>query len=163
MKGNNQPPRRPVPAGMFPFVPEIGQRPPSPKPIKFDQMIKPMADLILVERIYVGQGDLMVDIPQELVEKQTTAIVVAVGDGRITDWGVTIYPCCKVGDRVFVPPGQGFPVEVQGRNMFLVPNNQIIAIIPPEAPSPATDALQSTEAPPPSSVSEATESQLTQA
>jgi len=130
----------------FPALPPealIGQRP-QPQEIKsidLPDIPAPTYDFIMIERIYVGASkDSKIVIPQNLIEKEMTAIVIAVGPGRKTDWGHEVKPCCAVGDKVMLSPGcQSIPMNFSGRFLFLVPNNAIVGIYKKAEPAPSVE------------------------
>lgn len=56
------------------------------------------------------------------------AIVLAVGEGRVTDKGVTIPMTVKVGDRVMYKPDAGTMVNIKGENLLVLKEEEIFAV-----------------------------------
>jgi co-chaperonin GroES (HSP10) len=63
----------------------------------------PSRDLVLAELISDFETDLY--IPDSALEARQKAIVVAVGPGRLSEFGILIEATVKVGDNVFLQPG----------------------------------------------------------
>lgn len=55
-------------------------------------------------------------------------VVVAVGPGRVTEYGVTQVPPCKVGDVIVFIPGKGIPFTLHGNTYLALDASQIMGI-----------------------------------
>jgi len=65
----------------------------------------------------------------DAVEKPNQAVVLAVGNGRVTDLGVTIDIPVKVGDQIMFGKGTGQVVKFDGQDMLVLREEDILAIV----------------------------------
>jgi chaperonin GroES len=68
-------------------------------------------------------------IPENAKEKPTTGEVLAVGPGRITDDGVSIPVTVTVGSRVLFGQYAGQRVKVDGEEVTILREEDVLAII----------------------------------
>ena len=92
--------------------------------------IEPLDDKVVL--LPVDEGEQMygnIVIPDMEKEKPEIGIVVAVGDGRITDEGAIIQNRLKVGDKAIVPKFGARIVVVEGETYIIASENDILGII----------------------------------
>ena len=68
-------------------------------------------------------------IPDNAKEKPNTGEVVAVGPGRITDDGTNIPVSIKVGDRVLFGQFAGQKVKVNGEELTILREEDVLAVL----------------------------------
>ena len=83
-------------------------------------MFKPLRDWILVEAITEDKF--------AFVGQPTEVEVVAVGPGKYLPSGLFIEPNVGVGARVLVSGCRGVPIETEGKEFYLVPEEDILGI-----------------------------------
>jgi chaperonin GroES len=94
--------------------------------------IRPLGDRVLVSRIEaesVTTGGLLV--PDNAKEKKDRATVIAVGDGRVMDDGAVIPLDVRAGDLVLFGRYCGTEVEVDGKKLLMIGEDDVLAIIEP--------------------------------
>ena len=88
----------------------------------------PLADRVLVRRVLptlkTAGG---VIIPESSVSKNNEGEVLAVGPGAKTKSGDIIPITVSVGDKVLLPEYGGLPVKLDGEEIFLFRNDEILA------------------------------------
>lgn len=92
--------------------------------------ILPMFNRVLVERVpekTTTEGGLV--IPDSARERPDEAIVIAVGPGRVSEYGVDIPTFVKVGDHVLIPRYAGSDLSLEGRDFLLVNEEEIQGIV----------------------------------
>jgi chaperonin GroES len=91
---------------------------------------KPMADRVLVQQAEsqtkTTSGFI---IPDSSVEKANTGTVLAVGPGKTTKDGQIISVPVEVNNRVMFAPGSGIKVKVDGKDMLVLKEDELIAVI----------------------------------
>jgi len=91
---------------------------------------KPLHDRVLVKRV---QGDEKTKggliIPDSAKEKPAEGEVVAVGEGARKDSGELIQPSVKVGDRVLFGKWSGTEVTLDGEELLIMKEGDIMGII----------------------------------
>lgn len=94
--------------------------------------LKPTYDNILIEKLATENktsgGIILPDSSGEVLFP-ITARVRDVGEGRVTPLGVVIPPEVSPGDEVVITKFSGSKVEVNGENLHLLPETEILAII----------------------------------
>ena len=97
---------------------------------KGNNMVTVTADRVLLKLIKVDKkstgGIVMltgIDNPNEEAE------VIQVGEGARTKTGVLIPPAVKPGDHILLMPGVGVPIKVNGEELVVVKEEDIIAIM----------------------------------
>ncbi|OYX43336.1 MAG: co-chaperone GroES [Rhodobacterales bacterium 32-67-9] len=91
---------------------------------------KPLHDRVLVKRIEgedKTKGGLI--IPDSAKEKPAEGEVVAVGEGARKDSGELIAPSVKKGDRILFGKWSGTEVTVDGAEMLIMKESDILGII----------------------------------
>ena len=92
--------------------------------------IKPLGDHILIRRVEPEEktkGGIV--LPDTAKEKPKEGIVLALGDGRLMDDGKRIPFQVKVEDRVLFSSYAGTEIKVQGEDLLLVREDEILAVI----------------------------------
>ncbi|MCB2110918.1 MAG: co-chaperone GroES [Defluviimonas sp.] len=91
---------------------------------------KPLHDRVLVKRVEGDEktkGGLI--IPDSAKEKPAEGEVVAVGEGARKDSGELIAPSVKKGDRILFGKWSGTEVTVEGTEMLIMKESDILGII----------------------------------
>ena len=68
-------------------------------------------------------------IPASSTEKANTGTVVAVGPGRANKDGAIIPMIVQVNDRVMFPVSAGIKVKIDGEDLLVVKEDELIAIL----------------------------------
>jgi chaperonin GroES len=92
--------------------------------------IRPLGDRILVKREDAAEtvsGGII--IPDSAKEKPQEGKVVAVGKGRIDDSGKHIAMEIKKGDRILMGKYAGSEVKVDGAELIIMREDDVLAII----------------------------------
>ena len=92
--------------------------------------IKPLHDRILVERIEAEnktKGGII--IPDTAQEKPAEGIILAVGEGSRDDNGKRIALDVKVGDRVLFTKWGGTEIKIDGKEVVIMKESDVLAII----------------------------------
>ncbi len=92
--------------------------------------VRPLHDRVLVERIEAESktaGGII--IPDTAKEKPAESKVVAVGAGVFDDAGKRIALDVKVGDRVLFAKWGGTEVKVDGKELVILKESDILAVI----------------------------------
>ncbi|WP_304617088.1 co-chaperone GroES [Paracoccus sp. (in: a-proteobacteria)] len=91
---------------------------------------KPLHDRVLVRRVQSEEktkGGLI--IPDSAKEKPAEGEVIAVGEGARKDSGELIAPAVKTGDRVLFGKWSGTEVTVDGEELLIMKESDILGII----------------------------------
>ena len=91
---------------------------------------KPLHDRVLVKRVESDEktkGGLI--IPDSAKEKPAEGEVVSVGEGARKDSGELIAPSVKAGDRILFGKWSGTEVTVDGKEMLIMKDSDILGII----------------------------------
>ena len=91
---------------------------------------KPLHDRVLVRRLESEEktkGGLI--IPETAKEKPSEGEIVAVGEGARKDSGELIAPSVKAGDKVLFGKWSGTEVTVDGTEMLIMKESDILGII----------------------------------
>ena len=92
--------------------------------------IKPLFDRIIVRREEpkdVVRGGIV--IPDTAKEKPLEGTIVAVGQGKRGDSGEFITPVVKVGDMILIGKYSGTEVKVNGEDLVIIREDDILAVI----------------------------------
>jgi chaperonin GroES len=92
--------------------------------------IRPLHDRVLIERIEAESktaGGII--IPDTAKEKPAEGKVVAVGNGARDDSGKLIALDVKVGDKVLFAKWGGTEVKIDGKEMMILKESDILAVI----------------------------------
>lgn len=91
---------------------------------------KPLHDRVLVRRVQSDEktkGGLI--IPDSAKEKPAEGEIIAVGEGARKDLGELIAPAVKAGDRVLFGKWSGTEVSVDGEELLIMKESDILGII----------------------------------
>jgi len=92
--------------------------------------IKPLFDRVVIKRMEeekVSAGGIV--IPDSATEKPIKGEVVAVGAGKALDNGSTRAPAVKVGDKVLFGKYSGQTVKVDGEELLVMREEDIMAVV----------------------------------
>jgi chaperonin GroES len=92
--------------------------------------VRPLHDRVLVERVEAESktaGGII--IPETAKEKPAEGKVVAVGAGIFDDNGKRVALDVKVGDRVLFAKWGGAEVKVDGKELVILKESDILAVI----------------------------------
>ncbi len=93
-------------------------------------MIRPLYDRVLLEKIeaqtQTASGIILSEASQE---QPATAVVIAVGDGRVTDDNKVIPVDVKVGDVVVYKKYSATEFKHQGKEFLIVEMKDILAVV----------------------------------
>ena len=92
--------------------------------------IRPLHDRVVVRRVEeerMSAGGIV--IPDSATEKPDRGEVVAVGNGKILDSGETRGLDLKVGDNVLFGKYSGTTVKVEGEELLVMREDDVIAVI----------------------------------
>ena len=99
---------------------------------------KPLHDRVLVRRIESEEktaGGLI--IPDTAKEKPQEGEVMAVGEGARKDSGEVITPAVKAGDRVLFGKWSGTEVKIDGKDLLIMKESDILGILEGDAKAQA--------------------------
>jgi chaperonin GroES len=92
--------------------------------------VRPLHDRVLIERIEAESktaGGII--IPDTAKEKPAEGIIVAVGKGNFDEKGERIALDVKKGDRVLFAKWGGTEVKVDGKELIILKESDILAVI----------------------------------
>ena len=92
--------------------------------------VKPLADRVIVRPLEAEEktaGGII--IPDNAKEKPQKGEVVAVGNGKIADSGQLIEMTLKAGDKVLYGKYSGTEVAVDGDDLLIMRESDVLAII----------------------------------
>ena len=92
--------------------------------------LSPQNDRVLIKPVQTGEemyGSIV--IPDMGKEKPEMGEVIAVGGGRISEFGHYIPVRCKVGDVVLVPKIGTLRIDFEGEEYYIAQDKEILAII----------------------------------
>jgi chaperonin GroES len=92
--------------------------------------LKPLSDHVVIKPLEAEEktaGGIL--LPDTAKEKSTRGEVMAVGSGRVLPNGRTIKPSVSVGDIVLYSKYAGSEVKVDGKELKIVQENEILAIV----------------------------------
>jgi chaperonin GroES len=97
---------------------------------------RPLHDRVVIRR---AEGDLVskggIIIPDNAKEKPQQGVVVAVGPGARDDAGKLIAPDVKAGDTVLFGKWSGTEVKIDGEDLLIVKEADIMGIVEPIEPA----------------------------
>ncbi|MFN0048393.1 MAG: co-chaperone GroES [Cytophagales bacterium] len=92
--------------------------------------VKPLADRVLVEPAAAEEKTSSgLFIPDTAKEKPQRGVVIAVGDGKVSDSGNIMKPNVKVGDTVLYGKYSGTEIAVEGKDYLIMRESDIFAIV----------------------------------
>lgn len=93
--------------------------------------IKPLADRVVIKMEQAKEektaGGLLLS-PKTVTGAPLTGVVVACGEGKYATNGTRIPMSVKVGDRVLVSASAGQPIKLDGEELVLLYESEIIAV-----------------------------------
>ena len=92
--------------------------------------IRPLADKVLIKRVEaksVTTGGIV--LPETAKEKPRRGKVIALGDGKLLDSGERAEFEVKVGDEVLFSSYGGTEIKVDGEEMMIMEESDILAIL----------------------------------
>ena len=92
--------------------------------------LKPLGDKVIVKRVEAEtktKGGIV--LPDTAKEKPKRGKVLAVGEGRRTDKGELVKPSVKVGDEVIFSSFAGSEITVDGDELLILGQDDILAIL----------------------------------
>ena len=92
--------------------------------------LRPLHDRVIVKRMEEERttaGGIV--IPDSAAEKPSRGEIIAVGDGKKNDAGETIPMAVKVGDKVLFGKYAGTEVKVEGEDLLVMREEDIVAVI----------------------------------
>jgi chaperonin GroES len=92
--------------------------------------VRPLHDRLLVRRIEdkeKARGGII--IPDTAKEKPMEGRVLAVGNGRVLESGKKLALDVKVGDRILFGKYSGNEIEVDGEEVLIVREDEVLAIM----------------------------------
>ena len=92
--------------------------------------IRPLADKVLVRRVEAeGKTPGGIVLPDTAKEKPKRGKIIAVGQGRLLDDGSRAAMQIKKGDEVLFSSYAGTDITVDGKEMLIMSEDDILAII----------------------------------
>jgi chaperonin GroES len=92
--------------------------------------IRPLYDRILVKRVEEeGRSKGGLFLPETAKEKPQEGIVLAVGQGRVTDTGDIKPLVVKEGDRVVFGRYSGTEIKVDGEDRLVLREDEVLGIV----------------------------------
>jgi chaperonin GroES len=92
--------------------------------------IRPLHDRVIVKRSEeVRTTASGIVIPDSATEKPDQGVILAVGNGKRDDSGKLIALDVKVGDKVLFKKYSGSPVKVDGEELLVMTEEDILAIV----------------------------------
>lgn len=92
--------------------------------------LRPLHDRVIVKRMEEERksaGGIV--IPDTATEKPSRGKVIAVGPGKVNDKGDTIAPNVKKGDKVLFGKYSGTEVKVEGEDLIVMREDDIMAVL----------------------------------
>ena len=92
--------------------------------------LKPLGDKVIVKRVEAEtktKGGIV--LPDTAKEKPKRGKVLAVGEGKRTDKGELVKPSVKVGDEVLFASFAGTEITVDGDELLIMGQDDILAVI----------------------------------
>lgn len=93
-------------------------------------MLKPLANRVIIEVNKEEEKTVGgIVLPSSAKEKSQTGVIVAVGEGLVTDQGTKIEMTVKVGDQVLFEKYAGTEITYDGKDYLVVKESDIVAIV----------------------------------
>jgi chaperonin GroES len=91
--------------------------------------LKPLGDRVVVEHVEQQEKSAGgVFLPDTAKEKPQEGMIRAVGTGRTLDNGTTVPMSVKVGDRVIYSKYSGSEIKVDGKDVLIISEKDVLAI-----------------------------------
>ena len=103
--------------------------------------IRPLQDRVLLRRVEEEEktaGGII--IPDTAKEKPQQGEIIAVGEGRVLDSGERQAPAVAAGDTVLFGKYSGTEVKVEGEELLVMREDDVMAVIEGNGPSISTKA-----------------------
>ena len=92
-------------------------------------MLKPLANRVIIEVAKEEEKTVGgIVLPSSAKEKSQTGVVIATGDGLVTDNGTKIAMTVKVGDSVLFEKYAGTEITYDGKDYLVIKESDIVAI-----------------------------------
>lgn len=92
--------------------------------------IRPTRDRVVVRRVEEEKTTASgLIIPDSATEKPSEGVIVAAGNGRVTDNGDTIALEVKVGDKILFGQYAGTEIKVEGESLLVMKEDDIVAVV----------------------------------
>jgi chaperonin GroES len=93
--------------------------------------LKPLYDRVVIKRVEeeVAKTPAGIIIPDTAKEKPQIGEVIAVGEGRVLENGNIVPLKVKVGDKVYFSKYAGNEVKIDGEELIILREDDILAII----------------------------------
>jgi chaperonin GroES len=98
--------------------------------------IKPLYDRVVIKRMEeekMSAGGIV--IPDTATEKPIKGEIVAVGEGKALDNGSVRAPKVKVGDKVLFGKWSGTEVKIDGQDLLIMKESDIMGVLSDAAPA----------------------------
>jgi len=93
----------------------------------------PIRDLLLVKKfvdeLKTKSG---LQLSDDIKERPTKGVVLAVGDGKVNDDGKLLPMILKVGDTILYPKYAGHPVKLQFEEYLILDESEVLGIVKKE-------------------------------
>jgi chaperonin GroES len=92
--------------------------------------VKPLSDHVVIKPLEAEEktaGGIL--LPDTAKEKSTRGEVIAVGSGRLMPNGRVVKPAVSAGDIVLYSKYAGSEIKIDGKELKIVQENEILAII----------------------------------
>ena len=91
--------------------------------------LKPLGDRVVIEHVEQNEKSTGgIFLPDTAKEKPQEGMVRAVGTGRVLDNGTTLPMSVKVGDRVIYSKYSGSEIKIDGKELLIVSEKDVLAI-----------------------------------
>jgi chaperonin GroES len=92
--------------------------------------VRPLHDRVIVDRLDEGEQQIGgIIIPDSAKEKPQQGTVVAVGHGRVAKDGKLVPLDLKPGDRVLFGKYSGQEIRLDGKDLFIMKEDDVLAVI----------------------------------
>ena len=92
--------------------------------------IKPLADKVLIKRLEAEEttkGGIV--LPDSAKEKPRRGKIISLGDGKLLDDGTRSKLQVKVGDEVLFASYGGTDIKIDGQELLIMEENDIMAVL----------------------------------
>ena len=101
--------------------------------------IRPLHDRIVVRRLQEGEQTVgSIIVPDSAKEKPQRGTVIAVGRGKVNDEGERIPLDVKPGDLVIFGKYTSQEITLQGEDVLVIREDEVLAVIDAPLPAPLT-------------------------
>jgi chaperonin GroES len=96
--------------------------------------VRPLHDRLIVQRLDEGEQKIGgIIIPDSAKEKPQQGKVLAVGDGRVTEEGNRIAMDVRPGNVILFGKYSGQDIKIDGEDYLIVKEDEVLAVIDPDA------------------------------